>query len=349
VSPRFTVLMPTHYRPDVIGFAIQSVLNQTETDFELFIVGDGAWPETSAVVHRFTDPRIRWFDLPKAPGYGYANRNIALRESRGELIAFAADDDLMFPDHLALHGAVLEHPSIRWAYSRALWVSSDGVAAPDLTNLLFADERDHFAKRNTLCAGSVVFRADAFPSRESIPAHVPRGGDWVMFKQLLANYGLAAMASIRAPTVLHFKAGQKELRHSDFAQLEAFLTIADHAAWWPEILRPFVPDGTPPQAIYAEMLTSPGGPASMRDTARDVVNRIALNSLISQLESEGRRQRHRPGTFRSADATDLAKSNAALRAKLAALRSSTSWRLTRPLRALARLFARPSSKRRERD
>ena len=71
MSPRFTVLMPTHYRPDVIGFAIQSVLNQTETDFELFIVGDGAWPETSAVVHRFTDPRIRWFDLPKAPGYGY--------------------------------------------------------------------------------------------------------------------------------------------------------------------------------------------------------------------------------------------------------------------------------------
>jgi len=177
-------------------------------------------------------------------------------------------------------------------------VSSDGVAAPDLTNLLFADERDHFAKRNTLCAGSVVFRADAFPSRESIPAHVPRGGDWVMFKQLPANYELAAMASIRAPTLLHFKAGQKELRHSDFAQLEAFLTIADHAAWWPEILRPFVPDGTPPQAIYAEMLTSPGGPASMRDAARDVVNRIALNSLISQLESEGRRQRHRPGTFR---------------------------------------------------
>ena len=133
MSPRFTVLMPTHYRPDVIGFAIQSVLNQTETDFELFIVGDGAWPETSAVVHRFTDSRIRWFDLPKAPGYGYANRNIALRESRGELIAFAADDNLMFPDHLALHGAVLEDPSIRWAYSRALWVSSDGVTAPDLT------------------------------------------------------------------------------------------------------------------------------------------------------------------------------------------------------------------------
>jgi glycosyltransferase involved in cell wall biosynthesis len=106
VSPRFTGLMPTHYRPDVIGFAIQSVLNQSETDFELFIVGDGARPETAAAVGRFTDPRIRWFDLPKTPGFGYVNRNIALRESRGELIAFAADDDLMSrPLGIARRGA----------------------------------------------------------------------------------------------------------------------------------------------------------------------------------------------------------------------------------------------------
>jgi glycosyltransferase involved in cell wall biosynthesis len=347
VSPRFTVLMPTHYRPDVIGFAIQSVLNQTETDFELLIVGDGASTDTAAAVGRFTDRRIRWFDLPKAPGFGYANRNIALRESRGELIAFATDDDLMFPDHLALHGAALADQAKRWSYSRALWVSSDGIAAPDLTNLLFIDERDHFAKVNTLCAGSVVFRADAFPGRASIPEHVPRGGDWVMFKQLLASYGLAAMAPIRAPTLLHFKAGQKESRHSGFAQLEAFLTIADHAAWWPELLRPSIPDGTPPQAVYAAKLATPGAPASLRNAALDVVNRVALNSLISQLESEGRTQRHRQSSFRAADATDLAKSNAALRAKLVALRSSTSWRLTRPLRTLAGWL--PSPRQRAKD
>jgi hypothetical protein len=245
---------------------------------------------------------------------------------------------------LALHGAALEDPSIRWACSRALWVSSDGVAAPDLTNLLFSDERDYFTRRNTLCAGCVVFRTDAFSNRELFPEHLQAAADWIMFKQLLARYGLEGMTIVRNLTLLHFTAGRKEHRHSDFPQLEAFLTIADHAAWWPEILRPFIPDGTPPQAIYAKMLTSPGGPASMRNAALDVVNRIALNSLISQLEAEGRRQRHRPGSFRSADATDLAKSNAALRAKLAALRTSTSWRLTRPLRALASVLRRWSGR-----
>ena len=77
-GPRFTVLMPTHYRPDTIGYAIRSVLNQTVPDFELLVVGDGATAETAAVVRSFTDPRIRWFDLPKAAGFGYANRNIAM-------------------------------------------------------------------------------------------------------------------------------------------------------------------------------------------------------------------------------------------------------------------------------
>ena len=68
VAPRFTVLMPTHARPDVIGFAIESVLGQTEPDFELLVVGDGVQDSTRAAVARFSDPRLRFLDLPKAAG-----------------------------------------------------------------------------------------------------------------------------------------------------------------------------------------------------------------------------------------------------------------------------------------
>jgi GT2 family glycosyltransferase len=88
--PLFTVLMPTHYRPDIIGLAIQSVLDQTEPDFELLVVGDGPWPGTEEAVRAFDDPRIRWLKLPKAPNFGYANRNRALAEGRGELVVFDA-------------------------------------------------------------------------------------------------------------------------------------------------------------------------------------------------------------------------------------------------------------------
>jgi glycosyltransferase involved in cell wall biosynthesis len=341
VNPRFTVLMPTNYRPDVIGYAIQSVLNQTEPDFELFVVGDGAPPETAAAVGRFTDPRIRWFDLPKGPRFGYANRNIALREARGDLVAYAADDDLMFPDHLELHGAALRNPGIQWSYSQALWVSSDGIAGPDLTNLHSADEREYFTTvGNTICGGSVVFRADAFPTRACFPEDAPSMADWVMFNHLLDAYRPAALAIIRQPTLLHFTAGRKRERHSGFELLQGYLAVADRVSWWPEPLRPTIPDGVSPQAVFAERLSESGGVAAMRNAALAMINRIALDNLAPRASTSAR----------SALAFEkLERQNALLKAQLSALQSSTSWRFTAPLRVLGAALARLRPKRHSRD
>jgi glycosyltransferase involved in cell wall biosynthesis len=205
-KPRFSILMPTHSRVDVIGLAIQSVLDQTVEDFELLVVGDGCSPGTAEVVDAFQDARIRFFDLPKAPSYGYANRNIALREARGDLIGFAADDDLLFPDHLEILADGLKGGAAI-AYSQALWVSTDGIAAPFLTNLELADEFRVFTEvGNTIPASCFLYRADCLPSRDVWPEDVASGGDWQLWRRIMRENPRNPLTYCRVPTVLHFSA-----------------------------------------------------------------------------------------------------------------------------------------------
>ena len=94
------VILPTHSHATTIPYAIASVLGQTHADLELHVVGDGCTDAVREAVRSIEDPRVRFHDLPKAKGYGYANRNRVLRQSTAPYIAYMADDDLWFPDHL---------------------------------------------------------------------------------------------------------------------------------------------------------------------------------------------------------------------------------------------------------
>src|SRR5262249_10912323 len=126
------------------GYAIRSVLWQTEADLELLIVGDGCGDDTRSVIRSFHDPRIRSFDFPKAPLSGYANRNRVLRQARGRYVAYAQDDDIWFPDHLSQLITAIESARTEWCYSRPLWCTPEGVFVPFAVNLKNADELDWF-------------------------------------------------------------------------------------------------------------------------------------------------------------------------------------------------------------
>lgn len=94
------VLLPTYRRAQTLPYALQAVLRQTHQDLRLHVVGDGCTAEVEKAVRSVDDARVRFYRLPKAKGYGYANRNHVLREGTAPCVAYATDDDLWFPDHL---------------------------------------------------------------------------------------------------------------------------------------------------------------------------------------------------------------------------------------------------------
>src|ERR1035437_2447754 len=283
--PRYSILLPTHNRDDIVGFAIESVLAQSEADFELLVVGDGCTDQTAAVIAGFRDPRLRWLDLPKAPTFGYANRNLALREARGELIAYLAHDDLWFPDHLQLLGDALDRVGAEWIYSLPLWVSPDGVIVPGCGNLNNPDELVAFLTlENFIPTACVVHRRSCLDRY----GYWPEDGvlaDWRYWMRMIEGGGRQNFGYVPTPTALHFKAIWRKTRDSGRIEVGAALAIADEASWWPESLKFAVPAGCSEQSVVRSALRrdDAGGPAAISAGAARVIGRLARNATEASL------------------------------------------------------------------
>lgn len=100
-APRVSVITATYKRSNVLRHAIESVLWQTFSDFEMLVVGDGCTDDSADVVASFGDPRLRWHNLETNAGHQSAPNNAGLSMARGELIAYLGHDDVWFPTHLA--------------------------------------------------------------------------------------------------------------------------------------------------------------------------------------------------------------------------------------------------------
>jgi len=96
--PQVSVVMPAFNAAKTISIAIQSVLDQTITNWELLIINDGSTDNTLEVIAQFNDPRIS--TITQVNQGVAAARNTGLRQARGRYIAFLDSDDLWLPEKL---------------------------------------------------------------------------------------------------------------------------------------------------------------------------------------------------------------------------------------------------------
>lgn len=207
-----SILLPTHNRHATLLVALQSLQAQSFQNWEVLVTGDGCSDGSADMVTALarSDPRIRWFDLPKGPHFGYNNRNTALREARGELIGFLADDDLYFPYHLERLVAMMSDDGAHLGVSAALWVDSSGQMIPVVAPLHDIGYRSRFLEgENRICASSFIHRRAAFKEVGFWREDLPSKGDLDLWQRIIGRYGEGSIRTDHRCSVVHFRAPWK--------------------------------------------------------------------------------------------------------------------------------------------
>jgi glycosyltransferase involved in cell wall biosynthesis len=111
MNPFFSIVIPTYNRAHLIVPTLQSVVNQTFTDFEILIIDDGSTDETEDVVEINFPSHHKINYIRKKNEERSVARNTGFHLARGEYVVFFDSDDIMLPHYLAaLHQAIEAHP-----------------------------------------------------------------------------------------------------------------------------------------------------------------------------------------------------------------------------------------------
>lgn len=105
--PYFTIVIPSYNRGHIVGRAIESVLNQSYSDFEIIVVDDGSTDNTKEVVSQYIDSRINYF-FQENSGVSVA-RNNGSKLAKGDYLVFLDSDDYVKDIWLKDFFDVLQH------------------------------------------------------------------------------------------------------------------------------------------------------------------------------------------------------------------------------------------------
>jgi glycosyltransferase involved in cell wall biosynthesis len=98
-SPVVSIIIPTFNHANFLGRALGSLLDQTYSNWEALIIDNQSIDETAKVVKKFLEPRIKYLKISNK-GIIAKSRNLGIKMSKGEWIAFLDSDDWWTKDKL---------------------------------------------------------------------------------------------------------------------------------------------------------------------------------------------------------------------------------------------------------
>jgi glycosyltransferase involved in cell wall biosynthesis len=197
--PPVSVVMPVHNGRPFIDESIQSILDQTFSDFEFVILDDGSTDGSGARLCEWAlkDSRIRLCSSPEKFGLS-GSSNVVVQKSRAPLIARMDADDVSHPDRLKRQLEVLQRrPEVA-----AVGTLCDGIDA--VGRVIRPRDRWRIVRRSPYIPfphGSVMFRREAFEAVGGYRKEFSGGEDQDLFFRMTAKGSVVTLPD----TLYHYR------------------------------------------------------------------------------------------------------------------------------------------------
>lgn len=195
IPPKVSIIVPCYNQAQFLDEALQSVLDQTYTNWECIIVNDGSPDHTEAVAQKWVDKDARFVYLKKENGGLSSARNVGLDKSNGDFIQFLDSDDCLDKRKLELSlqeldSAISKDVKVAITNFRR-FVDELGLSIEPYCNLNLV----RFNLENILYQWEDVFTIPihcglfeaTFFKKFRFPEHIKAKEDWVMWVSLFKS------------------------------------------------------------------------------------------------------------------------------------------------------------------
>jgi glycosyltransferase involved in cell wall biosynthesis len=194
-SPLFSVIIPTYNRAAKVVRAVNSVLNQTLTNFDVWVIDDGSTDETAACLAPYNGA-IHYLPVPN--GRVARARNTGIQKSAGRYIAFLDSDDFWFAEKLnKFSSAIQNNPQAKLFFSPMEVHGEDG-------NLLWIEKGRPLSKNpylsllmgNYIAISSVVICRDALDMTEVFDPSLHACEDWDLWLRIAHHFPVCCVPEV---------------------------------------------------------------------------------------------------------------------------------------------------------
>ena len=120
----FSVVIPIYNRKNFFRICVDSVLNQSYQNFEIFIIDDGSDDGTIALMSEYINKGINYIRISENKGVSYA-RNLGISLAKGKYLAFLDSDDKWDKKKLEIsYNYISKFPDFKIFHSEEKWIKA---------------------------------------------------------------------------------------------------------------------------------------------------------------------------------------------------------------------------------